>query len=61
MTSHPIHEDQREGCCSHLASSELPQRDREAGESLLRHYAWGVLIVLMGALTIFGYWFLFAR
>lgn len=29
------------------------------GESPLRHYVWGVIIVALGALTIFGYVYLF--
>jgi hypothetical protein len=28
-------------------------------ESRLRHYVWGLAMVLMGAFTIFGFWFLF--
>ncbi len=29
------------------------------GESPVRHFVWGVIIIALGALTIFGYVYLF--
>lgn len=34
--------------------------NQENGESRFRNYVWGVMILVIGALTIFGYWFLLA-
>lgn len=60
MASHLIQENHEEGRDSHVATPRLPQLNQNGGESRLRHFVWGGMILLVGALTMFGYWFLFA-
>lgn len=54
----PIHQPEGNGRGGHICQPALRQLRNE--ESPIRDYLWGVVIVLMGVFTVFGYWFLFA-
>ncbi len=60
MASHLMQKNHEEGPDSHVATPRLPQLNQNGVESRLRHLVWGGMILLVGALTMFGYWFLFA-
>lgn len=54
-----IHEREGEVFDFNSTSSKLSGSNWQGGESRLRHAVWGGMILLVGALTMFGYWFLF--